>query len=56
LGRHGPELLDRHTHLELAHQYRRLRVRYEKLADIPRAFITLGCALVCAKRLDSGFR
>lgn len=28
-------------------QYRRLRVRYEKRADIHEAFLTLGCALTC---------
>ena len=28
-------------------QFRRLRVRYEKRADIHRAFLTIGCALIC---------
>ena len=28
-------------------QFRRLRVRYEKRADIHEAFLTLGCALIC---------
>jgi hypothetical protein len=28
-------------------QFRRLRVRYEKRADIHEAFLSLGCALVC---------
>jgi transposase len=28
-------------------QFRRLRVRYEKRADIHEAFLALGCALIC---------
>jgi transposase len=28
-------------------QFRRLRVRYEKRADIQEAFFSLGCALIC---------
>jgi len=31
------------------HQYRRLRVRYERRADIHEAFLTLGCILICCK-------
>lgn len=33
------------------HQFRRLRVRYERRADIHRAFLSLGCALVCHRML-----
>jgi transposase len=29
------------------HQHRRLRVRYDRRADIHQAFLTLGCILVC---------
>ena len=32
-------------------QYRRLRVRDERRADIHHAFLTLGCALICFKAL-----
>ncbi len=28
-------------------QFRRLRVRHEKRADIHEAFLSLGCALIC---------
>jgi transposase len=28
-------------------RYRRLKVRYERLADVHQAFLSLGCALVC---------
>jgi transposase len=28
-------------------QFRRLRVRYEKRADIHAAFLSLGCTLIC---------
>jgi transposase len=33
------------------HQYRRLRVRYERRADIHEAFLTIGCCLICFKQL-----
>ncbi len=36
-------------------QYRRLRVRDERRADIHHAFLTLGCALICFKALQNGF-
>lgn len=29
------------------HQCRRLRIRYERLSEIPEAFLTIGCALIC---------
>jgi len=32
-------------------QFRRLRVRYEKRADIHEAFLALGCILICWKFL-----
>ena len=28
-------------------RYRRLKVRYERRADIHQAFLELGCALIC---------
>jgi transposase len=34
-------------------QFRRLRVRYEKRADIHLAFLTLGCILICWKFLQA---
>jgi transposase len=33
-------------------QYRRLTVRYERRADIHRAFLSLGCALICWNALQ----
>jgi transposase len=41
--------------LSWLHQFRRLRVRYDRRADIHEAFLTLGCALICWKKLPSGF-
>jgi transposase len=38
--------------LSWLHQYRRLRIRYERRSDIHEAFLSLGCALVCWKCLD----
>jgi transposase len=33
--------------LSWLHQFRRLRIRYERLPEIHEAFLTLGCALIC---------
>jgi len=33
------------------HQFRRLRVRYERLPEIHEAFLKLGCAMICWKTL-----
>jgi transposase len=37
-------------------QFRRLRVRYEKRADIHEAFLSLGCALICWRFLRIDWR
>jgi transposase len=37
-------------------QFRRLRVRYDKRADIHEAFLTLGCALICWQSLRKTWR
>jgi transposase len=34
-------------------RFRRLKVRYERRADMHEAFLCLGCALVCWKQLES---
>jgi transposase len=36
-------------------QFRRLRVRYDKRADIHEAFLSLGCALICWRALRKGW-
>jgi transposase len=41
--------------LSWLHQYRRLRVRYERRADIHQAFVDLGCILICYKTLIGSF-
>jgi transposase len=33
--------------LSWLNRYRRLKIRYERRADIPQAFLHLGCALTC---------
>jgi len=33
------------------HQYRRLRVRYERRDDIHEVFLAIGCSLICLKLL-----
>ena len=33
------------------HQFKRLRVRYERRADLHQAFLTLGCCVICARML-----
>ena len=35
------------------HKFRRLRVRYERRADIHEAFVSIGCSLICLRRLPS---
>jgi transposase len=35
-------------------QFRRLRVRYEKRADLHEAFLSSGCVLICWNVLESG--
>lgn len=55
-GVESPERLGRHRWvvertLAWLARYRRLAVRYERLASMHLAFLTLGCALVCWKRL-----
>ena len=37
------------------HQQRRLRVRYERRADIHEGFLHLACALICWKQLKHAF-
>ena len=37
--------------LSWLHQYRRLRVRYERRDDIHEAFLQIGCSLICFKAL-----
>ena len=39
--------------LSWLHQFRRLRVRYERRADIHEAFLSLGCSIICFRRLSS---
>lgn len=34
-------------------QFRRLRVRYERRDDIHEAFLSIGCSLICLRRLSS---
>jgi transposase len=41
--------------LSWLHQYRRLRVRYERRVDIHQAFVDLGCILICYKTLIGSF-
>ena len=36
-------------------QFRRLRVRYDRRADIHSAFLTLACAMICWRRLNHGY-
>ena len=37
-------------------QFRRLRIRYDKRADIHEAFLSLGCALICWQSLRKTWR
>ena len=37
------------------HQHRRLRIRYERRADIHEAFVSIACSLICLRALQGGF-
>ena len=37
------------------HQFRRLRIRYERRADMHTAFLVLGCILICHRYWTSSF-
>jgi transposase len=41
--------------LSWLHQYRRLRIRYERRADIHEAFLGRACSLICVRLLRSPF-
>ena len=41
--------------LSWLHQFRRLRIRYERTAEIHQAFLTLGCAIICHRALKNSF-
>jgi len=41
--------------LALLHQFRRLRVRYDRRDDVHEAFLSLGCSVICWRRLNHGF-
>ena len=41
--------------LSWLHQYRRLRIRYERHADIHQAFLSLACSLICLRQLNRSF-
>jgi len=41
--------------LSWMHQYRRLRIRYERRVDIHQAFVDLACILICYKTLIGSF-
>jgi transposase len=37
------------------HQHRRLRLRYERRADIHEAFLSIACSLICLRALQGAF-
>jgi transposase len=39
--------------LALFHQFRRLRTRFDKRDDIHEAFMDIGCAMICWRRLHN---
>lgn len=41
--------------LSWLHQFRRLRIRYERRADIHEAFLDIGCMLICWRSVKSSF-
>jgi transposase len=41
--------------LSWLHQFRRLRIRYERRADIHQAFLTIACVLICHRYVENAF-
>ena len=41
--------------IALFHQFRRLRIRYDKRADVHESFMSLACSVICARRLNQFF-
>ena len=41
--------------LSWLHQFRRLRIRYERLPELHEAFLTIGCAMICYRFLVNSF-
>ena len=41
--------------ISLLHQFRRLRTRFDKRDDIHEAFLSLGCSVICWRRLNHGY-
>ena len=41
--------------LSWLHQHRRLRIRYERQAEIHEAFLSLACSLICLRALQDSF-
>jgi len=39
--------------IALLHQFRRLRTRFDKRDDIHEAFMSLGCSMICWRRLHN---
>lgn len=39
----------------LLHQFRRLRVRYDRRADIHEGFLAMACSVICWRRLNHGY-
>lgn len=39
--------------LALLHQFRRLRTRFDRRAEIHETFMSLGCSMICWRRLHS---
>lgn len=52
LGRHRWVVERTHSWLN---RFRRLKVRYERRADIHEAFLKIGCALICWSFIEHGF-
>ena len=41
--------------LSWLHQFRRLRIRYERRLDIHQAFLTIACIVICHRHLENTF-
>jgi transposase len=41
--------------MALLHQFRRLRTRFDKRDDVHEAFMSIGCSIICWRRLQHGY-
>lgn len=52
---HGGHLTARPTQPAWLHQFKRLRTRYERRADLDQGLLEIACSIICLRRLRTSF-